>query len=109
MDDQALIRPAVPTDADILVALAREAYSVYISRIGREPAPMTADYVAAIATGSVWVAEDRARLYTNEAMTENLAFYQRQGYIETHRGVQDGYHRVFLVKAVPRQVTQVSE
>ncbi len=40
------------------------------------------------------------RLYTNEAMAENLAYYSRRGYRETHRAVQDGYCRVFFSKAV---------
>ena len=34
----------------------REAYALYIPRIGREPAPMTADYAELIAGGEVWVA-----------------------------------------------------
>ncbi|WP_031465936.1 GNAT family N-acetyltransferase [Sciscionella sediminilitoris] len=38
------------------------------------------------------------RLYTNEAMTENLSYYPRHGYVETHRGVQNGYRRVFFTK-----------
>jgi GNAT superfamily N-acetyltransferase len=52
------------------------------------------------------LAEDQAgklgrgeiRLYTNEAMTENLAYYPRHGYAETHRAVQDGFRRVFFRK-----------
>lgn len=38
------------------------------------------------------------RLCTNEAMTENLAYYLRMGYPETHRAVENGYHRVFFTK-----------
>ena len=38
------------------------------------------------------------RLYTNEAMTENLAYYPRQGFVETHRAVGDGYARVYFSK-----------
>ena len=38
------------------------------------------------------------RLYTNEAMTENLAFYARLGFEETRRRFDDGYNRVFLRK-----------
>jgi GNAT superfamily N-acetyltransferase len=38
------------------------------------------------------------RLYTNEAMTENLAYYPRRGYTETHRADQDGFRRVFFRK-----------
>jgi GNAT superfamily N-acetyltransferase len=38
------------------------------------------------------------RLYTNEAMTENLAFYPRLGYRETGRDVEDGFRRVYYSK-----------
>ena len=31
-------------------------------------------------------------------MTENLAYYPRRGYRETHRSTQDSYHRVFFTK-----------
>jgi ribosomal protein S18 acetylase RimI-like enzyme len=52
------------------------------------------------------LAEDQARslhlseirLYTNEAMTENLAYYTRHGYVETHRAEQDSFRRVFFRK-----------
>ena len=40
------------------------------------------------------------RLYTNEAMTENLAYYVRHGYAETHRAEQDGFRRVFFRKLI---------
>jgi ribosomal protein S18 acetylase RimI-like enzyme len=40
------------------------------------------------------------RLYTNAAMTENLAFYPRCGYVETGRAEQDGFSRVFFSKPV---------
>lgn len=38
------------------------------------------------------------RLYTNAAMTENVAMYPRFGYVETHRAGQDGFRRVFFSK-----------
>ncbi len=38
------------------------------------------------------------RLYTNEAMTENIAYYPRHGFVETHRAVEHGYRRVFFAK-----------
>jgi ribosomal protein S18 acetylase RimI-like enzyme len=41
---------------------------------------------------------DEIRLYTNEAMTENLAYYPRHGYTETHRAEQDRFRRVFFTK-----------
>jgi ribosomal protein S18 acetylase RimI-like enzyme len=40
------------------------------------------------------------RLYTNEAMTENLDYYRRRGYRETHRATQNGYQRVFFSKVL---------
>jgi GNAT superfamily N-acetyltransferase len=143
------VRKAVPGDAAAIAAIAAAAYAPYEARIGRPPAPVTADYGAAVARGEVWVAQrdddlvgllvlvDRpdhvllenvavipsaqgsgigarllahaealaaalgrpeVRLYTNVAMTENLAYYPRHGYVETHRGVQDGFHRVYFSK-----------
>ena len=40
------------------------------------------------------------RLYTNEAMSENLSMYPRLGYVETDRRVQDGFRRVFFRKSL---------
>ena len=40
------------------------------------------------------------RLYTNEAMTENVTLYARLGYVETHRGVANGFRRVYMTKAL---------
>lgn len=40
------------------------------------------------------------RLYTNEAMTENLLFYPRRGFEETGRRTEDGFRRVYYRKAV---------
>ncbi|WP_230532999.1 GNAT family N-acetyltransferase [Microvirga roseola] len=40
----------------------------------------------------------RLRLYTNEAMTENVALYERLGFIETHRGEEKGFKRVYMTK-----------
>jgi ribosomal protein S18 acetylase RimI-like enzyme len=41
------------------------------------------------------------RLYTNEAMTENLAFYPRLGYREVERRVEEGFRRVYYSKRLP--------
>jgi precorrin-4/cobalt-precorrin-4 C11-methyltransferase len=38
------------------------------------------------------------RLYTHVTMAENIAYYPRHGYVETHRGGQSGYERVFFTK-----------
>jgi ribosomal protein S18 acetylase RimI-like enzyme len=146
-----MIRPARPDEAFWVRALVRRAYALYIPRMGKEPAPMLADYGALIAAGQVHVLEEggeavaliviypkddalfieniavdpvaqgkghgRAlldfaeaearrlglqalRLYTNAAMTENLAFYPGRGFRETERREEDGYKRVFFEKAV---------
>jgi ribosomal protein S18 acetylase RimI-like enzyme len=39
-------------------------------------------------------------LYTNEAMTENLAMYPKLGYVEFGRKRQAGFNRVFFRKPV---------
>ena len=61
-----------------------------------------------LGTGSrmLALAEERAReygltelrLYTHETMTENIAYYPRRGYVETHRAGDGGYRRVFFSK-----------
>jgi diadenosine tetraphosphate (Ap4A) HIT family hydrolase/GNAT superfamily N-acetyltransferase len=145
------LRSAVAEDVPDLRAVASAAYEGYVPRMGRRPAPMTADYPQSVRDGQVWVAvadgvlvglvvlvlredhlllenvavspsaqgqgiggrllafaEDHARqhglsevrLYTNAAMTENLAYYPRRGYVETHRAEQDGFRRVFFSKVV---------
>lgn len=40
----------------------------------------------------------RIRLYTNEAMHENLTFYPHLGFAESHRALDRGYRRVFFVR-----------
>jgi GNAT superfamily N-acetyltransferase len=139
----------VPGDVAAIRAVAAAAYAPYVERIGRQPAPMTADYAAAVSRGEVWVAASNGavsgllvlvpapghllleniavhpsaqgtgigarllalaeaqarllglceiRLYTNVAMTENLGYYPRRGYVETHRAAQDGFSRVYFSK-----------
>ena len=49
------------------------------------------------------------QLYTNEAMVENIAFYQRGGYQEIDRRVEEGYRRVFMQKTLPPSAGQFPE
>jgi len=146
------LRKATQQDVGRLTAIAAAAYAPYLARIGRPPAPVTADYATQVARGQVWVAdgdsgavgllvlvpgpdhllleniavdpaaqgrgvgarllataEEQAaalglseiRLYTNVAMTENLSYYQRHGYAETHRAREDGFDRVYFSKHLP--------
>ena len=41
-----------------------------------------------------------ARSFRDECLHENLAYYARHGYTETHRAEQDGFRRVFLRKPI---------
>jgi ribosomal protein S18 acetylase RimI-like enzyme len=133
-------------------AIALAAYAKYVPRIGREPAPMVADYEAAVAANRAVVIEtagsvrgymiawpepdayfidnigvdpacqggglgrrlinhaasqaDRLglpalRLYTNALMSENLAMYAHIGFVETHRSVEKGFHRVYMRWILP--------
>jgi N-acetylglutamate synthase-like GNAT family acetyltransferase len=40
------------------------------------------------------------RLYTGAVMTQNLHYYPRHGYVETHRDFEDGHHRVYFTKVI---------
>lgn len=145
----AVLRAAVPSDVDGIARCARAAYTVYIERMGREPAPMVADFKNDVAVKDVVVAchnnkllgyvvfypegdsmqleniavfpqyagngigrkliehvEQTAsaldmayiELYTNEAMTENIAMYPALGYREFDRRCEDGFNRVYFRK-----------
>ena len=52
---EANIRRAVAGDVVAIGAIARAAYDKYAPRIGREPAPMVADFAALVAAGEVHV------------------------------------------------------
>ncbi len=54
------IRPARAADLAAVEGLVASAYTRYVDRIGRPPAPMTADYANLIAAGVVHVAEGGA-------------------------------------------------
>jgi ribosomal protein S18 acetylase RimI-like enzyme len=150
LNSACLIRRALANDAARIGAIARAAYTRYIARLGREPAPMVADFAAEIAADHVVVIEtggmlagymiawpeidayfidnigiDPARqgeglgrqlidhavgearhlhlpavqLHTNIAMTENM--YVHLGFVETHRAIEKGFHRVYLRLRVP--------
>lgn len=51
------VREATVADVDAMRELAQAAYQVYVERIGRQPAPMTADYGQAVESDHAWVAE----------------------------------------------------
>jgi hypothetical protein len=51
------IRRAATADLTEIRQVIDDAYSKYIERIGRPPAPMNADYAAALEHSRVWVLE----------------------------------------------------
>jgi GNAT superfamily N-acetyltransferase len=145
-----VIRRAQPTDCAVVERIVRDAYGMYIERIGKPPGPMLDDYAALIADGAVSVLEDsdgtiaaiivllpkldhllldniavrperqgqglgrlliafaedearrlgyaELRLYTHEKMVENITLYTRLGFVETGRGHEAGYDRVFMTR-----------
>ncbi|MBV8913264.1 MAG: GNAT family N-acetyltransferase [Acetobacteraceae bacterium] len=146
-----MIRPARLEDVDAIRRLVQDAYSPYVTRLGKPPGPMLDDYARRVADGQAWVLEEggklagvvvleetgdsallldnvavapsaqgkgfgralvafaeaeahrrghaEVRLYTNVAMTENLALYGRLGFRETYRVSEKGYERVYMAKA----------
>ena len=67
-----------------------------------------------VGTALLAAAEDHAvrcglqevRLYTNEAMTENLAFYPRRGYAEIGHSERNGFRRVLFSKNVQARTSR---
>src|SRR5258708_39239950 len=55
--DGTSIRRAAAADLTDIQRLITDAYTKYIERIGQPPAPMTADYAAALEHSRVWVLE----------------------------------------------------
>jgi ribosomal protein S18 acetylase RimI-like enzyme len=89
--------------AGFIVLISRSGYQL-LENVAVDPAAQGRGIGARLLA----LAEDRARaldapeirLYINAATTENLAYYPRHGYTETHRAQQDGFHRVFSCKRV---------
>ena len=52
------MRPAESEDAATVGELVRAAYSKYVGRMGKEPAPMLENHAALIRNGEVWVLDE---------------------------------------------------
>jgi ribosomal protein S18 acetylase RimI-like enzyme len=72
------------------VAISPEAQGQGLGRL-----LMAAAEKAAVALGYATI-----RLYTNEAMTENIGLYTRLGYRETRRVTENGLKRVYMEKPI---------
>ncbi|MCY3634004.1 MAG: GNAT family N-acetyltransferase [bacterium] len=51
------------------------------------------------------VGQNEIRLYINEKMTENLEYYPKKGYRETHRASDAGYQRIYYSRFLDSQQT----
>lgn len=73
-----------------------------LDKVAFSPRAQGGGYGAALLVGADQDARElglpEVRLYPNVLMTDNLTFYPRHGYIETGRGSQDDFERVFYVK-----------
>ena len=61
-DKEPIIRAAVASDSDSMKACVEAAYSRYIERIGKPPAPMLDDYADIVAKHLAYVAEEGGRI-----------------------------------------------
>ena len=107
------IRKANPSDLPAIKACAFDAYAIYVDRIGREPAPMVADFAASIERSRLHVALEDGQLagfvvfypQRDHVHLENVAVnpgFQRRGigsrlvaFVE-QAARQDGFGRVEL-------------
>ncbi len=87
-----------------LIVLWAEADHLYVDNIAVAPAAQGEGVGAtllALADAAARAADrGEIRLYTNEVMTENLAYYPKVGFTETHRAMDNGYHRVYFSRPV---------
>ncbi len=145
------LRLAIHNDLNFMQQCATTAYEKFVARIGKKPAPMVADFAAAIAENQAQIIQNGGEpvgyvisyaindvllveniallpqcqgkglsrdvfdqlemqainggrsaieLYTNEKMTENLGLYPKLGFVEIDRRHEDGFDRVYFLKAV---------
>lgn len=71
-----MIRPAVASDVSEITECAAQAYARYVPLIGREPAPMIADFASQIAAGDVYVATDE-----QQVIQGFIVFYAEDGHV----------------------------
>ncbi len=103
--DDGLVRVAVSGDAVVgVIVMWPEEDHLYVDNVAVLPELQGRGVGAALLRVAEVTAResDRAeiRLYTNAAMTANLDYYPRHGFIETHRAHEAGYNRVYFSKTV---------
>jgi N-acetylglutamate synthase-like GNAT family acetyltransferase len=90
---------ATAADLPGIKQLMVDAYTKYIERVGRPPAPMTADYAAALDSSRVWVLRHRGAI-VGALVTEDRADHLLLVTIAVAPGAQgSGYGRLLLDRA----------
>ncbi|MBT8437107.1 MAG: GNAT family N-acetyltransferase, partial [Gammaproteobacteria bacterium] len=107
------IRKAAISDLKDIESCAIAAYTPYVERIGREPAPMVADFAVSIAKGHLYVAQVNNQIVgfavfyarQDHVHLENVAVtpgFQNRGFgrkligLVEQRAQRDGYNRIEL-------------
>jgi ribosomal protein S18 acetylase RimI-like enzyme len=89
-----------------LLALEAQDQALFIENVAVDPALQGQGLGRRLMTFAEQQARQRGmrelRLYTNEVMVENLVFYQRLGFEEIERRMDEGYRRVFLRKSLTK-------
>jgi GNAT superfamily N-acetyltransferase len=87
-----------------LIVLLAEADHLLLDNVAVDPAAQGQGVGRALIGFAAAEARRRGyremRLYTHQMMTENIALYARTGWVETGRGEQGGFARVFFRKEV---------
>ena len=81
------IRQAEPGDTDAVQFCAQAAYQMYVERIGKQPAPMMADFAGQISDGIVWV------LTVQNAVAGFVVYYSRGDHIHLENVAVDPEYR----------------
>jgi len=119
-----LVRPARRSDAKAAADCVNAAFSPYLERIGKPPAPMLLDFPEIIAEGKVWVAEMAGRVvgvlvqYETEAgfyIDTVAALPELQGtgigrallLFAESEAVRRGYHSLYLCTNLKMTENQV--
>ena len=85
-----------------ILVLTHEERSMLLDYVAVRPAAQGFGHGRKLLTFAEQSARDAGygliRLYTNVAMTENIALYSRIGFVETHRAEDQGLQRVYMTK-----------
>ena len=96
-----MIRKALETDIEAVKRCARAAYAIYVERIGREPAPMVADFETLQRSGDLYV-DDRG----NREIGGFVVFYPRDDHLHLENVA---VHPDFQGRGIGRSLIEFAE